>query len=87
MKDNDIQDIKKDLVQLDTEFTLDKLDDWLTTASLVGSALSMIQDFIPKAGARIFLHAPESHEYREITKEGYFTIPEDSLFIACLSMQ
>ena len=87
MGEKDIKNFEKDLVHLDAQFTLDKLDDWLTTAGLIESALSMINHTIPNADAHLFLHSPESHEYREIIQEGLFTIPEDSLFIACLSMQ
>jgi len=87
MDEKNIKSFEKDLVHLDAQFTLDQLDDWLTTAGLIESALSMINHRIPNAQAHLFLHSPESHEYREIIQEGLFTIPEDSLFIACLSMQ
>ena len=87
MKSKDTYEIEKELIHFDAEISLDKLDDWLTTASLIETALNMIQSQIPNAKAKLFLHSPESHEYREIIQEGFFTIPEDSLFIACLSMQ
>lgn len=87
MKSKDAYEIEKELIHFDAEISLDKLDDWLTTASLIETALNMIQSQIPNAKAKLFLHSPESHEYREIIQEGFFTIPEDSLFIACLSMQ
>jgi HD-GYP domain-containing protein (c-di-GMP phosphodiesterase class II) len=87
MDEKNIKSFEKDLVHLDAQFTLDQLDNWLTTAGLIESALSMINHRIPTARAHLFLHSPESHEYREIIQEGLFTIPEDSLFIACLSMQ
>lgn len=72
--------------ELEHQFSLDALDDWETTSGLVESAIRMMRDRLPEAEARIFSHASEAREYREIDREGLSSIPEDSLFIACLSM-
>lgn len=81
---NSIQD---DLFNLDKQFSLDLLDDWVTTAGLIESALGMISSAISNSDPHIFVHVSEAHEYREIDREGLASIPDDSLFTACLSMQ
>ncbi len=87
MKEFSVLSSSEDLLELDNQFTLDELDDWQTIAGLTESALSMITYRIPGAIPYIFVHVSEAREYREINREGLATIPEDSLFIACLAMQ
>lgn len=75
-----------DYLDLTQQFNLDELDNWTTTTGLIKSVLSTIEKAIPSCTAHLFFHETESHEYREIDREGVATIPEDSLFIGCLSM-
>ncbi len=79
--------IQNDLLHLEKQYSLDVLDDWVTTAGLIESALSMIKSAILNSDPHIFIHVSEAHEYREIDREGLASIPDDSLFTACLSMQ
>ncbi len=79
--------IESDLRHLEKQYSLDVLDDWVTTAGLIDSALTMIASTIPGSNPHIFVHISEAREYREIDREGVSSIPEDSLFTACLSMQ
>lgn len=87
MNDFSILNSNEDLHELNKQFSLDELDNWQTMAGLTESAITMISDRIPGSSSQIFVHVSESREYREIDKEGLATIPEDSLFIACLAMQ
>jgi HD-GYP domain len=87
MNDFSVLNTSQALVDLNKQFLLDKLDDWHTTAGLTESVITAITGRIPECSAHIFVHAPEAREYREIEREGLATIPEDSLFIACLAMQ
>ncbi|MBN1616905.1 MAG: HD domain-containing protein [Spirochaetales bacterium] len=75
-----------DLLELETSFSLDELDDWHTSTGLVESAMSMIRRRVREADTHIFVHMPEAREYREIDREGLASIPDDSIFIACLAM-
>lgn len=79
--------IENDLRHLEKQYSLDVLDDWVTTAGLIEAALSMIESAVPGSSSHIFVHVSEAHEYREIDREGVSSIPDDSLFTACLSMQ
>ena len=74
------------LADVTEEFSMDELDRWTTLVGLVQSVISFIEKFIPGFTAHIFYHYDESREYREIDREGVSTIPEDSIFIGCLSM-
>src|SRR5574344_2974282 len=69
-----------------TKFNLDDIDNWTTTTGLIKQAIDSIQKTIPFCAAHLFYHETETHEYREIDREGIATIPDDSLFIGCLSM-
>ncbi|ULQ58791.1 HD domain-containing protein [Brucepastera parasyntrophica] len=75
-----------DFLELTHQFSLDEIDDWHTTAALIESTISVMNARIPGTNSHIFIHISESHEYREPNNEGIATIPEESLFIACLSM-
>ncbi len=86
MKPRHAPDANDDLLELERQFSLDELDDWHTAAGLVDSALSMIETRFPTTTAHAFVHVSEAREYREITREGLASIPDDSLFIACLAM-
>jgi len=68
------------------EFSMDELDRWTTLVDLVRSVITFIEKIIPGYTAHVFYHSDESREYREIDREGISTIPEDSIFIGCLSM-
>ncbi|MCR5318146.1 MAG: HD domain-containing protein [Treponema sp.] len=74
------------LADVTEEFSMDELDRWTTLVGLVQSVIAFIEKFIPGYTAHIFYHYDESREYREIDREGISTIPEDSIFIGCLSM-
>jgi putative nucleotidyltransferase with HDIG domain len=79
--------IQNDLIHLEKQYSLDVLDDWVTTAGLIESALSMTASAVPGSNPHIFVHVSEAHEFREIDREGLSSIPDDSLFTACLTMQ
>lgn len=87
MNEFSVSSSSEDILELDNQFTLDELDDWQTIAGLTESALVMIHTRLPLSNPHIFIHVSEAREYREIDREGLATIPEDSLFIACLAMQ
>ena len=87
MNDFSVQKVNDGLRELEKKFSLDELDDWHTTAALVESAIAMLSSRVVGAKAWIFVHDPVAREYREINREGLASIPEDSLFIACLTMQ
>ncbi|MBQ1868835.1 MAG: HD-GYP domain-containing protein [Treponema sp.] len=74
------------LADVTEEFSMDELDRWTTLVGLVQSVIAFIEKFIPGYTAHVFYHYDESREYREIDREGISTIPEDSIFIGCLSM-
>ena len=74
------------LADVTQDFSMDELDRWNTLVGLVQSVIAFIEKFIPGYTAHIFYHSDESREYREIDREGVSTIPEDSIFIGCLSM-
>lgn len=75
-----------DFIELKEQFSMDSLDSWTTTTGLVQSAIAFIEKNMPEYTAHIFYHQKESHEYREIDREGLASIPDDSIFIGCLSM-
>lgn len=68
------------------KFNLDNIDNWTTTTGLIKQAIDSIQRTIPFCTAHLFYHESETYEYRETDREGVATIPDDSLFIGCLSM-
>lgn len=86
MKSAQSKETNDNLLGLERQFTLDELDDWHTAAGLVDSAVTMIQTRFPELGVHMFVHVREAREYREITREGLASIPDDSIFIACLAM-
>lgn len=65
---------------------LDTLNRWTTTLELINSAVSLLEDALPPYKAHIFCHESAFHEYREVDREGLASIPEDAMFIGCLSM-
>ena len=69
------------------EFAMDSLNNWTTTIGLVKSVISLVERRIEGCEARVFFHAPEFHEYREMDREGIITISDDSLFAAFLAME
>lgn len=69
------------------EFDMDSLNSWTTTIGLVKSVIALVERRIDGCSLRIFFHAPEFHEYREIDKEGIITITDDSLFAGFLAME
>ena len=69
------------------EFNMDSLNNWTTTIGLVKSIVSLVERRIEGCSCRIFLHAPEFHEYREMDREGIITISDDSLFAGFLAME
>lgn len=75
-----------DYFDLTQQFNLDELDNWTTTTGLIKSVILYTEKIIPSCTAHLFFHESETHEYREIDREGIATIPDDSLFIGCLSM-
>ncbi|MCH5290268.1 MAG: HD domain-containing protein [Treponema sp.] len=75
-----------ELQELTHSFSMDELDVWTTTTGLVQSIISVTEKSLPNTAAYLFYHEIGLHEYREINREGIATIPDDSLFIGCLSM-
>lgn len=69
------------------EFDMDSLNNWTTTIGLVKSVIALVERRIEGCEARVFFHAPEFHEYREMDREGIITISDDSLFAAFLAME
>lgn len=74
------------LTDMNKQFSLDSLDRWTTISGLIASVVSFIEKNMPRYCVHVFYHAEELHEYREIDREGLASIPDDSLFIGCLSM-
>ena len=74
------------LADINKKFSLDKLDNWDTATALVQSVASYITQIFPGSEAHVFCHESEFREYREIDREGIASIPDDSIFIGCLSM-
>ncbi len=68
-------------------FSLEEIDDWKTSASLAEIAIAKINEYIKGWSARLFAYVNENREYRELDQEGISSIPEESLFIACLAMK
>ena len=68
------------------QFDIDSLNQWTTELGLIQSAIALVEKALPKFSVRIFCHENEIHEYREIDREGVLSLPDDSLFIGCLSM-
>ena len=66
---------------------MDSLNNWTTTIGLVKSIVSLVDRRIEGCSCRVFLHAPEFHEYREMDREGIITISDDSLFAGFLAME
>ena len=69
------------------EFDMDSLNNWTTTIGLVKSIVSLVDRRIEGCSCRVFLHAPEFHEYREMDREGIITISDDSVFAGFLAME
>lgn len=69
------------------EFAMDSLNNWTTTIGLVKSVISLVERRVEGCEARVFIHAPEFHEYREMDKEGIITVSDDSLFAGFLAME
>ena len=69
------------------EFAMDSLNNWTTTIGLVKSVISLVEQRIEGCETRVFIHAPEFHEYREMDKEGIITVSDDSLFAGFLAME
>ena len=79
MENDVISDINK-------KFTLDELDNWETATGLIQSVVSYVEQNLRNCAAHVFFHECEFHEYREIDREGITSIPDDSIFIGCMSM-
>lgn len=75
-----------DMGDMNEQFSLDSLNQWTTTMGLIQSSVALIDKAIPGCSAHVFYHESEFHEYREIDREGLMSIPDDSIFIGCLSM-
>ena len=72
--------------EVSEKFSMDELDRWTTLVGLVQSVIAFVERYIPGYTVHIFYHSDVSREYREIDREGITTLPEDSIFIGCLSM-
>jgi putative nucleotidyltransferase with HDIG domain len=72
---------------LNRRFSLDEMDNWNTSAGLAESAKKLAARLAAGYEASVFVLVAEAREYREIDREGIASIPEDSLFTGCLSMQ
>lgn len=86
MKNFSVNKNSIDLLELQNRFSLDELDQWHTSSGLIESVISVIKSRFPETEPHVFVHVPEAREYREIDREGLASIPDDSLFTACLSM-
>ncbi len=80
-------DFDKTFEDLKESFGLEELDDWKTTAALAELTINKIRSRMPHWDAHLFAFTSEYREYRELDSEGISSIPEDSLFIACLAMR
>ena len=79
-------DMDFNISSINEQFNMDALDNWTTTIGLIQSVISFVENSIPDISLRIFYHAKECHEYREIDREGVISIPDDAIVIGCLSM-
>ncbi len=82
-----VRSVDFNFAAVNDEFDMDSLNNWTTTIGLIKSVISLVERRIDGCEARIFLHAPEFHEYREMDREGVTTISDDSLFTGFLAME
>ncbi len=78
-----------DVLNLSTvneSFNMDALDNWTTAVGLVQSIVKFVENEIPSCKVHLFFHSTDSHDYKEIDREGIFSFLDDSIFIGCLSM-
>lgn len=87
IKADDFLFSSKELDSINRDFTMDSLDQWETVSGLTEAARDLISQIIEGALSHIFVLSSEHQEYREMDREGLASVPEDSLFIGCLSMQ
>lgn len=80
------QDIMESIADINKTAILDSLNQWTTTLELVRSAVSLLEGTLTGYKAHIFCHESVIHEYREVDREGLASIPDDAIFIGCLSM-
>lgn len=76
-----------DMDEFHLDFKLEDVDMFKDLTNLVDIAINKIEKNIPDAKTYFFVYNQNSRDYREVIKEGLFTIPEDSLFISYLAMR
>lgn len=79
-------DVMESVAAVANSALLDSLNQWTTTLELVRHAVSLLEGALPAYSAHLFSHEGAFHEYREVDREGLASIPEDAMFIGCLSM-
>lgn len=72
---------------LSWQYSLEDLDSFKDLPHLVNLTLSKIHENIDGAVARFFVLQQEFREYREVNREGSFTVPEDSNFVTYLAIK
>lgn len=73
--------------ELNWQYSLDDLDSFKDLTHLVNISLQKIRENIEGSTGYFFVLQPEFHEYREVVREGSFSIPEDSDLITYLAIK
>lgn len=80
------QDVMESVADVNKTAMLDSLNQWTTILELIQKTVSLLEGALPPYKVHIFCHESVFHEYREVDREGLASIPEDAMFIGCLSM-
>ncbi|OHD54412.1 MAG: hypothetical protein A2Y33_04525 [Spirochaetes bacterium GWF1_51_8] len=73
--------------ELNWQYSLDDLDSFKDLTHLINLALQKIRENIPNSVGYFFVLQPEYHEYKEVVREGKFSIAEDSDLITYLAIK
>ena len=73
--------------ELNWLYSLDELDMFKDLSHLLNLSIHKIKEIVIGSEAFFFALQSEYHDYREITREGKFSIPEDSSFITYLALK
>lgn len=72
---------------LNWKYSLDDLDLFKDLTHLVNMVLRKVKENVPESQPYCFVLQGETHDYRELAREGRFSIPEDSPFITYLAIK
>ncbi len=78
---------KYPFMDMNWEYSLEDLDNFKDLPHLIKTALNKIGQQIKDAEAHFFVLRMEYEEYREVVREGSFSIPEESPFITYLALK